>query len=317
MIHCVNLNATTDHVFVLPTVLHGGVNRSAADLSYPGGKGCNAARAVALLGGKARLHAFAAAKDSAWAAAFFREHKVETRFTKVPGDYRPCVIVLDGGRNRETVINSDSRILVGPKSLAALKAGLLKDVQPGDLVTFSGSLPKGIRPDGYRSLASEVQRRGGIALLDSSGEGLRNGVEAAPFLVKPNAFELGAAFGVPVSNRTQVVRAARGLLRKGVRCVVVTLGARGAVCVTPRETLYAAPLPTPRGLVSPVGCGDSFLGGLAYALEKGRALAECLKIATAAAWANLGVPGAVFFDPKLVRAQSSRVHVSRLTVSGE
>jgi 1-phosphofructokinase family hexose kinase len=312
MIHCVNLNATYDHLFVVPSLELGGVNKAVATLSYPGGKGNNAARAVCALGGKARLHAFTSRTEGSMARRFFREHGVETRFTAVPGSYRPCLVLLDGGRNQETVVNSPSQLKVSAAHVARLRDGLLRGLKAGDIVTFSGSLPEGLRDDTYKALIKAVGGRGGVALLDSYGSGLRLGVEAAPFLVKPNAEELGAAFGVPTGTREQVISAGRALLRKGVRCVVVTLGDRGALCVTARETLYVTPLPTPRGLLSPLGCGDTFLGGLALGLERGLDLAACLRLSTAAAWANLGVPGAVFFDPKLVKAQVPLVKISRL-----
>lgn len=312
MIHCVNLNATLDHLFVLGDLRWGGVNRAVATLTYPGGKGNNAARAVAALGGRARLHAFTSATESSAAKSFFKGRKVETRFTVVPGRYRPCLILLDGERNSETVINSPSLLKVGAASLSRLKQGLLRGLKAGDIVTFSGALPEGLRDDTYCQLIKAVSLAGGVALLDSHGPGLAKGVDAAPFLVKPNAEELGAALGVPTGTREQVIKAARSLLRKGVRCVVVTLADRGAVCVTHREVLFAAPLPTPRGLLSPVGCGDAFFGALALGLERGKDLGDCLRMGTAAAWANLGVPGAVFFDAKLVKAQQSLVKVSRL-----
>jgi 1-phosphofructokinase family hexose kinase len=314
MIHCVNLNATQDHLFVLPSVEWGGVNRAVATLSYPGGKGNNAARTVAKLKGKARLYAFSGAKERAASQRFYREQGVDARLSPVPGSNRPCLVILDGARNQETVINSPSQLKVGPAAVAKLLAGLLRAVKPGDIVTLSGSLPEGLKPDTYKMMIRAVQAQGGVALLDSYGPGLLYGVEAAPLLVKPNAEELGATFGLPVRTREQVLVAARMLLRKGVRCVVVTLGERGALAVTQRETLFANPLPTPRGLLSPVGCGDAFFGGLALGLERSLALPECLKLATAAAWANLGHPGAIFFDAKLVRAQSPLVKVSRLAL---
>ncbi len=312
MIHCVNLNATEDHLFVLPSLDWGGVNKAVATLSYPGGKGGNVARCVAALGGKARLHAFCGASEQARRLRFYRGRKVAASLTGVPGEDRPCLVILDGARNRETVINSPSRLKLGAPALARLREGLVKALKPGDLVTLSGSVPEGLGGDTFLGLIREIQSRGGVALLDSSGEGLLRGVEAAPLLVKPNAEELGAAFGRPVGTRDQVLKASRALLHKGVRCVLVTLGARGAIAVTSRETLYAAPLPTPRGLLSPVGCGDAFFGALALSLDRSLPLPVCMQWATAAAWANLGSPGAVFFDAKLVRAQVERVQVTRL-----
>lgn len=312
MIHCVNLNATQDHLFVLPALKLGEVNRAVATLSYPGGKGNNAARAVAALGGKAQLHAFSGVAERAASVRFYKERGVQAKLIPVPGSNRPCLVLLDGERNQETVVNSPSQLKITQAHLLKLRAQLAKVVQPCDVVTFSGGLPEGLRPDTYENLIRDVQAMGGVAMLDAWGPGLKYGVNAAPFLVKPNAEELGAAFGVPVKTRDQVLVAAKALLRKGVRCVVVTLGDRGALAVTHRETLYISPLPTPRGLLSPVGCGDAFFGALAWGMDKGKDLTDCLRWATAAAWANLGVPGAIFFDAKLAKAQVKLVKISRL-----
>jgi fructose-1-phosphate kinase PfkB-like protein len=133
-------------------------------------------------------------------------------------------------------------------------------------------------------------------------------------LVKPNADELGETFGWKVNTRQEVLAAAERLLKFGVRVVVVTLGARGALVRTPREALLVSPLPETRGWHSPVGCGDTFFGALALGLDKGQDLESCLKLATAAAWANLHAPGAVFFDKRLAKAQASKVRVSRISL---
>jgi 1-phosphofructokinase family hexose kinase len=312
MIHCVNLNATLDTLLVLPELKLGGVNRAVAALSYPGGKGNNAARAVATLGLKPNLYAFSGAKEKASSERFYREQGVLPRLQSVPGQNRPCLVILDGGRNEETVINSPSQLKLKQSHADAVLAKLLKAVKPGDIVSLGGSLPEGLRSDTYAQFVRRIQAQGGVCLLDCYGPALTKGVEAAPFLIKPNAEELGEAFGLPVRTREQVLQAAQAILRRGVRCVIVTLGDRGAVAVSHRETLYVAPLPTPRGLVSPVGCGDSFMGGLAWGLHGGKSLSDCLRWATASAWANLSTPGAVFFSKKLVRAQVKLVKVSRV-----
>jgi 1-phosphofructokinase family hexose kinase len=313
MIHCVNLNATMDTLLVLPDLKLGEVNKAVASLTYPGGKGNNAARAIATMGLKPNLFAFSGAKEKAGSDRFYKEQGVNPRLLPVPGHNRPCLVILDGGRNQETVLNSPSQLQLKQTHANKILASLLRAVKPGDIVTLSGSLPEGLRDDTYMHFIRAIQHKGGVCLLDSYGPGLAQGVEAAPFLVKPNAEELGSSFGVPVKTREQVLKAAHMLIRKGVRGVVVTLGASGAVAVTHRETLYVAPLPTPRGLLSPVGCGDSFMGGLAWGLHSGKPLAECLRWATAAAWANLSTPGAVFFAKKLVKAQVGLVKVSKVS----
>jgi 1-phosphofructokinase family hexose kinase len=313
MTHFVNLNATWDTVFLMDRLKMGDVNRAAASVSYPGGKGNNAARAVALLGGKPSLFAFCGLADKDRAIDFYKKAKVEAHLHAVAGRNRPCAILLDADKDQETVINTPSQIKIRPADLAGLRRDLLKRVKPGDLVAFSGSLPEGLKPDTYRDMIREVQAKGGIALLDGYGPALKFGVEAAPLIVKPNADELASTFGWRVKTRQDILAGADKLLRKGVRAVVVTLGARGAIVKTTKEALYVAPLPQPRGWHSPVGCGDAFFGALAWGLDKNLDYRDCLRWATAAAWANLHMPGAIFFEPKLVKAQVPLVRISKLS----
>jgi 1-phosphofructokinase family hexose kinase len=312
MIHSVNLNATWDTVLLCGDVQSGEVNRASSAVSYPGGKGNNAARTVALLGGKAKLFAFCGEADKAAAMAFYDDSGVEAKLFPVKGRNRPCVILMDAARDQETVINTPSSIKVTPAQLKKLQEALLKAIKPGDLVTFSGSIPEGMRPDTYKSMIKAVQAKGAVAMLDAYGPALKLGVEAAPFLVKPNAQELGETFNWQVGSRQEVLEAAAKILKFGVRVVVVTLGARGALVRTRSEAYFVAPLPETRGWHSPVGCGDTFFGALALGLDKGKDIKVCLQMATAAAWANLRAPGAVFFDKRLAKAQIGQVRVSRI-----
>jgi len=55
-------------------------------------------------------------------------------------------------------------------------------------VTFSGSLTrKAFKPTTYKDMIKAVQAAGAVAMLDAYGPALKFGIEAAPFLVKPNA----------------------------------------------------------------------------------------------------------------------------------
>jgi len=68
-------------------------------------------------------------------------------------------------------------------------------------------------------------------ILDSSGEGLRRGLGAAPTVMKPNRLELEELDGRRLRTLQDVAAAGRGLRDRGVGWVVVTLGEDGAVVV--------------------------------------------------------------------------------------
>jgi ribokinase len=96
----------------------------------------------------------------------------------------------------------------------------------------------------------------------------------------PNESEAALLTGLPVDDDAQAERAARALLARGPRVVVLTLGRRGSLVVTSGETVHVAPLEEVRA-VDTTGAGDAFVGTLAVCLAAG------LTVVDAAHRANL------------------------------
>lgn len=89
-------------------------------------------------------------------------------------------------------------------------------------------------------------------------------------IICPNEPETELLLGRPVRPGEEV-RAARELLARGARSVIVTLGARGCVVVSNAEEVHV-----PAEEVEPrdtTGAGDAFVGSLAYFLARGEPLA--------------------------------------------
>lgn len=83
----------------------------------------------------------------------------------------------------------------------------------------------------------------------------------------PNESELALLTGMPTGSETEIEAAARSLIARGIRQVVVTLGGRGARLVTadavqPIEPVSVTPVDT-------TGAGDAFIGSFACFLSKG------------------------------------------------
>ena len=128
-------------------------------------------------------------------------------------------------------------------------------------------------------IISRAKALGIPVLLDSNGPALTYGAEALPDLVKPNQAELFALTGVQ-----DAARAARALVKRGIKSVLVSIGADGCCYVTEDAEVYC---PAPRvQTVNAVGAGDSFVAGFLYASVKGYALETALMIACAAGAAN-------------------------------
>ncbi|MFJ9779796.1 carbohydrate kinase family protein [Amycolatopsis sp. NPDC101161] len=74
---------------------------------------------------------------------------------------------------------------------------------------------------------------------------------------------------------------AHALLERGVGCVAVTRGARGALVVTPRDTIAVPAFAVP--VIDTTGCGDAFSAGFLRGVGLGRSLREAAVLGCAAA----------------------------------
>lgn len=75
-----------------------------------------------------------------------------------------------------------------------------------------------------------------------------------------------------LTGRTAGEEAARQLLDRGAGSVILTLGERGCLVVTPNSTSHVGVEPVEA--VDTTGAGDAFVGSLAYFLAAGKALPE-------------------------------------------
>ena len=144
-------------------------------------------------------------------------------------------------------------------------------------VVCSGSLPPGSPVDGYARVVAAARRTGLRSVVDSTGEVLASALTAHPDVVCPNLAEaetlvFGPAIeGVEPEGELVVQRAtasAQGLVARGARHAVVSAGSHGAAFSDGTETWFC---PAPEvSVVSPIGAGDSLVGGLVHALEEGQ-----------------------------------------------
>jgi ribokinase len=78
-----------------------------------------------------------------------------------------------------------------------------------------------------------------------------------------------------VSNQQEVEAAAHVLLERGAGTVILTLGERGSLLVTEKETAHVPA--TPVKALDSTGAGDAYVGSLAYFLAAGKSLTEAMR----------------------------------------
>jgi 1-phosphofructokinase family hexose kinase len=301
-------NLTADRTIRLPELLPGAVLRPEAAVVTAGGKGLNVARVLASLGTPAELVGFMPADDIDVMTRLFSLEPVTLHPIATPGRARVATILIEDSR-RVTVLNEPGPVI----SAAAWReyedhvASTLTGGAHRTLVC-SGSLPPGAPDDAYGRLCQIAHSVGVYSVVDAARGALAAALAARPDIVTPN---LAEAEGILAGREVEAVDdaradvaaraldAVRALCTAGARTAVVTAGSAGAAYGDAATVVWLPAVAVE--VVSPIGAGDSFVGGFVHAMESGCNPLECVAagLATATASCEQELAGGV--DPR--RAQ--------------
>ena len=252
--------------------------------TLPGGKGLHVALACATLGVPATLVGLIDQGNRTLFETTLKQAGAGFVGVSVNEPIRTCLALRDAkGRTTELLEPGPE---VSPGAAATLVDAFRREADPARIVVLSGSLPPGLPFETYATLIRDVGRD--RVLLDSSGAGLEAGMAAAPMLVKPNRGEAEQIVGFSIASLTDAARAAASIGARGPRCVVLSLGAQGAVVWNSDRTFHvAAPAAIARNTV---GAGDCLLAGFAVGLVRGWTIEECGRYAVACGTAKVTHP---------------------------
>ena len=208
---CVSVNAAIDKTAAVERLVPGEIHRPDLLTVLPGGKALNVARAARTLGLDACVVAVLGGHAGDWMEEALATRGIRTRAVRVAGETRTCLSVLDRSSGALTELY-EAGLTLDPDGWAAVEAAVrseLRDDPEGTLVVVSGSMPPGSPADGCARLAALAAGAGARAAVDVDGAHLAAALAAAPWLVKVNAREAGAATG----SRPRTSRA-RGWLQR-------------------------------------------------------------------------------------------------------
>jgi 1-phosphofructokinase len=304
MIVTLTPNPSVDRALDVDSLAVGEVNRAVAAHEHAGGKGINVSRALVHQGVPSLAVLPAGGADGARLAALLAEVAVATVAVAVHGDTRSNVTLVDA-RGVTTKINAPGPELTRDEVDALVDAVEQQAATGPRWLVGAGSLPPGAGPDLFVRVAEVAARHGVPVALDTSGAPLAAAVHAGGLaLVKPNDDELAELVGRDLVTVGDVVDAAREVLAHGNDAVLVSLGAHGALLVTPQACLWAGGAPLVP--LSTVGAGDSTLAG--YLATDGPP-ADRLRLAVAWGRAAVLLPGSAVPEPSDVAAVIDDVRV--------
>lgn len=273
MILTVTLNPSVDIGYQLNAFELDGVNRVETVSKTAGGKGLNVARVLRLLNEDTGAAGFLGGSLGNFIHTQLQELGVKDFFIEIEGETRNCIAILHEGKQTE-ILES------GPEIAEADAERFIKGyrgwLQAMDVITLSGSLPKGMPDDYYARLIAIAAEAGVPVLLDTKGELLNQALrtDKKPFLIKPNEDELADLLGEKPEN---LIAALHAPIFAGIEWIVVTLGAKGAL-VKHLDTIYKVSPPQVNA-VNPVGSGDSVIAGFASGLVRKLPEIELMKYA--------------------------------------
>ena len=265
----------------------------------PGGKGSNQAIAAAKLG--AEVHFITRLGDDAFAdlaEATWRAAGVRPLAPRDPGHATGSAgIMVDAA-------SGDNAIVVCPGAAAALSTANIErhaaTIRAADVFVTQLEQPLEAARDGLAAA-----RDAGVTTIlnPAPAADLGDDLLALCDWITPNETEAGALTGIEVTDDASAERAARALVRRGVRNAVVTLGERGALAVSGGDVVRVdayrhAPV------VETTGAGDAFNGAFATGLARGLPVGESLRLGCVVAGLSVTRAGAAASMPERAEVES-------------
>lgn len=282
MITTVTLNVAIDKAYVIGDLIKGEVMRVQKCTNTPGGKGLNVAKIAKLCNEDVLATGFVGGHAGAYVEEMLAEQNVPSDFVHTKNETRSCINILaDDGSSTEFL---EPGAEVNAEEINEFMEKFSKIIEKSDVITISGSVPKGVGTDIYRKMIEEAKKQNTPILLDTSGKLLEEGIKANPTMIKPNSDEIQALLGVSIDNRAKLIESGKKLQRDGIQYVVISLGSDGALVITSDHVYHGKPAKIKP--VNTVGCGDSMVAAFAVGIKRGYSVEEMLKFAVSVSSAN-------------------------------
>lgn len=279
----INLNAAIDKVYAVDDFEVGGVFRPREMFATAGGKGLNVARVSHLLGENVVATGFLGGGNGQFIARQIRESGINADFMQISGESRICIAIMDQKNHTSTEVLEAGPTITPSECESFIRhyRHLLQDCQ---VVTASGSLPRGVPIDFYRQLVVAAKGQKVPFILDTSGAALAEGIGGLPYMIKPNQEEAGKLLGRKLDTLEELAGAVWQLRNQGIELPCITLGKDGCIAGL-AEGVYHFYGPAIE-VLNTVGSGDSFVAGCAAGLARNWPPLETICLGMASGMAN-------------------------------
>jgi tagatose 6-phosphate kinase len=293
MILCLNLNAAIDKTIVVSSFEINKIHRPESVIALAGGKGCNVARALKTLGEDPIVSGWVGGFSGQFIESELHLENIQTDFIHTDFESRTCTSILDRQKRTMTEIYETGES-VPLEKINELRDHIQEVIGQYKAVTLSGSMPPGVPLNFYADLIEISRKKNVLTFLDTSGEALREGLEAGPFFVKPNETETKSLLGLDPNESFDSAQAAAEISTRYRTNVLLSLGEKGAIAAKEGK-IFKVKNPSVEAK-SAVGSGDCMLAGLTHGFLLGLSFEEAVICGVAAGTANTLTIGAGQFN---------------------
>lgn len=282
MILVVNLNASVDKRYELQDIKKGNVMRAKSVENTPGGKGIHVANVATILKEDCLVTGFLGGKTGEFIRDKLKDYNIKEDFINIKEDTRECLAFTTDDLIQTEILEPGPNVSEEEKQNFLDKYNSLID--KSTIVVASGSMPKNIESSFYKDLIKIANAKGKKFLLDTSGESLKKGIEEKPYFIKPNKDEIEFFTGKSIKSDEGAISEIKRFHEMGIKLVVISLGSEGSIAGY-NNKFYKVTFPKVNA-VNTVGSGDSYVAGVAIALNRGYDIKKLLKLASACGTAN-------------------------------
>lgn len=266
MILTVTMNPSVDISYSLSKFNLDNVNRTIEVTKTPGGKGLNVTRVLKQLDENVIATGMIGGVLGVDIQNKLNKMNIKNKFFEISGETRNCIAILHEGNQTEILENGPTIKENESTKYLDYFENIVKDV---NIVSISGSLPKGLENDYYSKMIEICNKYNKDVVLDCSGKALEEVLknEYKPKVIKPNIDELSQLLNKKIiKDINEIKEVLQNELFKGIEWIIVSLGADGAFAKH-NDKFYKVNIPKIK-VVNPVGSGDSTVAGIVSAINK-------------------------------------------------
>ncbi|ALS02433.1 1-phosphofructokinase [Enterococcus silesiacus] len=289
MILTVTLNPSIDSIYFTDTFVLGEMNRCNNPIKAIGGKGINAGRTAAILGGDVTTTGVLAGINGKFIQAELEQEPFKSAFFPISGESRNAVTVMDQEKNQTEIVE------LGPEITDTTAKKIIDTVidfsfkqKEAPVIALCGSANTK-NEHLYQDYLQQLQDQLGPTvkiLTDISGKQLQNVVNGTikPYFIKPNIHEFAELVNRPLTSKQDVIEQLNHPLLVGIPFILVSCGGEGAVAKY-HERIFDVGIPA-IDIINPTGSGDATVGGVAFAIDQGLSIEETLRYGMACGMSN-------------------------------